>query len=390
MRKLLLVLALLMPFYLISQGPQMVKLSVYSEVSILTVGPGDELFTSFGHTAIHVKDPIFKLDIVFNYGMFDFNQPNFYVNFAKGKLLYKLGTTTYPRFIQQNAYEQRWVKEQILNLTQQQRQVIFEFLANNVRPQNASYLYDPFFNNCATKPIDILENNITGISLNDNFVDSNKSIRQLMNDELHQNTWGSFGINLALGNKIDKSSSLKDYLYLPDFVYKSLQKGTIKVNGNIQPLVKKEKDILQYDEIEPSLGWLNPFVIFCLLLFLGAIISYKDFRAKKISHWFDISLLAVTGIVGIGIMFLWFFTDHQTTPNNLNVLWCFPLNMAILCVYKKKKLLVRYFQFLLLLLIGLSVIWLSKIQEFNMYLIPILLVLGLRYLIQIQLLSSKQ
>ena len=387
MRKLLLFFSFLIPFYLAAQS---VKLSVYSEVSIVTVGPGNELFTAFGHTAIHIKDPLLKFDTVFNYGMFDFNQPNFYLNFAEGKLLYKLGAYPFPRVINQNAYEKRWIKEQVLNLNQQQRQAVFEFLAENLKPKNASYLYDPFYNNCATKPIEILQKLIPNISLNDDFVNSKKSIRSLMNDELNQNTWGSFGINLALGNKIDRESNLQDYMYLPDFVSESIQKATIKVNGKNQPLVKEEKQVLTYDEIKTKSAFLNPFLILGFLLLIGIFVSYRDFKRKKISNWFDISLLTITGLVGIGITFLWFFTNHATTPNNFNILWCFPMNALAFVFYKNKKLLKKYFIFLVILICLVPIIWLTKIQEFNVYIIPMILVLALRYLTQIQLLSSKQ
>ena len=75
--------------FIISQNiqSQSSKLSVYSEISIITVGPGNVLFEAFGHSAIRVKDPVLRMDAVYNYGLFDFNQPNFYLNFIKGKLI---------------------------------------------------------------------------------------------------------------------------------------------------------------------------------------------------------------------------------------------------------------------------------------------------------------
>lgn len=387
MKKLLLAFCLFIGFNTFSQN---LKLSVYSEVSILTVGPGDQLFTAFGHTAIRIKDPLLRIDHVYNYGMFDFNQPNFYLNFAEGKLLYKLGAYSFKKFVQQNAYEKRWVKEQVLNLNQSQRQEIFQFLSTNLLPENVSYLYDPFFNNCATKPIEIIEKTIKDVTLNNDFVSEKESIRRLMNKEQNQNTWGSFGINLALGNKIDKKATHNDYLYLPDFVYLSLQKATIKSEGKDIAFVRKENEVLRYKEIESEASFLNPLLITLIILTIGILITYRDFKRKKITNWFDITLLGITGLAGIGIVFLWFFTNHITTPNNFNILWCFPLNIIALFFFKREKWLKKYFVFLTALLVLLPIVWLLRIQEFNYTIIPLILVLGLRYLSRIQLLSSKE
>ena len=131
------------------------KLSKQSEISIITVGPGEVLYEAFGHSAIRVSDPIIGMDYIFNYGLFDFNQPNFKLNFTKGKLLYKLGKRPFKNFVTNNYYQKRWMKAQVLNLSQLEKQNMYALLEENALPQNAEYLYDPYFNNCATKLRDI-------------------------------------------------------------------------------------------------------------------------------------------------------------------------------------------------------------------------------------------
>ena len=134
---------------------QELKLSKQSEISIITVGPGEVLYEAFGHSAIRVKDSVLGMDNIFNYGLFDFNQPNFKLNFTKGKLLYKLGKRPFKNFVVNNYYQERWMKAQVLNLSQLEKQNMYALLEENALPQNAEYLYDPYFNNCATKLRDI-------------------------------------------------------------------------------------------------------------------------------------------------------------------------------------------------------------------------------------------
>ena len=128
---------------------QEIRLSDTAEVSILTMGPGDVLNDSFGHSAFRVKDTNQNIDLVYNYGVYDFNTPNFYLKFAQGKLLYNLDRNNFSPFYNYYANQNRWIKEQILNLNSTEKQDVFNFLQANYEPENRSYKYDFFFDNCA-------------------------------------------------------------------------------------------------------------------------------------------------------------------------------------------------------------------------------------------------
>lgn len=240
---------------------QIKQLTPSAEISIITAGPGKVLFEGFGHSTLRIKDIDF--DTAYNYGIFDFDSPNFYLNFAKGKLLYKLESYPFIYFVRGYQKDQRWVKEQVLNLNKEEKQLFFEYLENNAKPENATYLYDPYFNNCAT-----ILREITEIVLKDNVVFyenhilEKESFRQLMNKEIPWNTWGSFGINLALGSKLDKIATSKEYMYLPDYVYAGFKNAEIIRNEKVESLVKKENDILKFDEIRLSTETLSPFSVF--------------------------------------------------------------------------------------------------------------------------------
>ena len=346
------------------------KLSKQSEISIITVGPGDILYEAFGHSAIRVSDPVIGMDNIFNYGLFDFNQPNFYTNFVKGRLLYKVGKQSFGRFITSYNYQKRWMKEQVLNLSQVEKQDMYALLEQNVLPHNAEYLYDPYFNNCATKLRDITKDILGNrVYFPSSFSNDSYTMRQLMNKELHWNTWGNFGINLALGNTLDKAITAEDYMYLPDYVYESFRKANKLKNNVDTPLVKNEKLLLNFKEIKIKPKWYNPFFIFSIALLLTIIITYRDQKRNKRTKLLDFSIFFVTGLLGLVICFLWFFTNHSTTPNNFNFLWAFFPNLFVACILLQNNMpnwIVNYIKFYLtLLLITLFVFILGRFNGIN-------------------------
>ena len=373
---------------------QKLVLSDQSEISIITAGPGDVLYEAFGHSAIRVKDPTLNLDIIFNYGLFDFNQPNFYVNFVKGRLLYRLGKQSFRRFITSYDYQQRWVKDQVLNLSLVDRIKIFEYLNKNSLPENAEYLYDPYFNNCATKLRDIAKEILGNkIQFPSSFSNENFTLRQLMNQELPWNTWGSFGINLALGNTLDKELIADNYMYLPDYVHKAFQKATITENKITTPLVLEESQLLRYTEKQIKIQWYNPFFVFSLLLLITIVVTFRDQKRNIRSKWLDFTLFFVTGVLGIIICFLWFFTDHYTAPNNFNLLWAFVLNFFVAFILLKSRIpswISKYLLFYLFLLFGAIVTSFIGLQQFSNAVFPIMALLFLRTFYIYRLLTFKK
>ena len=382
-------LLLLLLFYFIKPVNSQVQLSVYSEVSIVTAGPGTELFESFGHSAIRIKDPVLQLDLVYNYGMFDWKAPNFYLNFVKGRPKYSLARYDFKYFLRSYKNQKRWVKQQVLNLNQKERQAFFQYLEQNALPKNASYVYDPYYNNCATKLREITDL-ILGekVQFNDNHLEKNKSLRQLMGKEISWNTWGSLGINIALGSKLDLNATAKQYMYLPDYVYSGYKNAKVFVKNEPIDLIKKEISLLNFEESTPKIKIFNPFLIFSIISIIGLLITFNDFKKNKRTQILDFILFFSTGIIGLLIVFLWFFTDHVTAPNNFNFLWAFAPNFIIAFFLLKEEQLnwiKKYLQIILLLLFIIPIVWLLKIQQLPISIIPLLILLFVRYL----LLSKK-
>jgi len=373
---------------------QKLVLSDQSEISVITAGPGDVLYEAFGHSAIRVKDPTLNLDIIFNYGLFDFNQPNFYINFIKGRLLYRIGKQSFKRFITSYDYQQRWVKDQVLNLSLADRKKMYKYLNENSLPENAEYLYDPYFNNCATKlrdlTIEILGNKV---QFPNSFSNEDFTLRQLMNQELPWNTWGNFGINLALGKTLDKEIVAENYLYLPDYIHKAFEKTTITENKLTKPLVLKESELLRYPEKQIKIKWHNPFFVFSLLLLLTIIVTIRDQKRNRRAKWLDFTLFFMTGVLGLVICFLWFFTDHFTAPNNFNLLWAFVLNLYVAFTLLKRKIpswTSYYLLSYIFLLFVAIIISMAGIQQFSNAVFPIIAMLFLRTFYVYRFLTFKK
>ena len=383
MKKKLLFLLLLCLFSIQINKAQ-VQLSVYSEISIVTAGPGEELYEKFGQSAIRVKDPVLNLDLIYNYGIFDFNAPNFYSNFADGKMYYLLARYDFKYFLASYKKDKRWLKQQVLNLNSVEKQQMFMYLENNVLKENATYLYDPFFDNCATKLRDILKLILTNaVILKSENIENNETLRGLMNHKIYWNTWGNFGINLIAGTILDAKRNQLEYTYLPDYLFKTFKNAKIKREQKLVDLVKREDILLNFDEIPTSSSLLSPLVVFTLLLLIVSFITLNDIKNKRRTKSLDFIIFFVTGLVGLLLTYLWMFSSHKTAPNNFNVLWAFVPNLYISFIIIKKNSKLWLQKYLLVLLIFLGIVpflWIFRIQSFPMAIIPILVLLFIRYL----------
>jgi len=362
---------------------QDIQLSPQAEISIITVGQGKELNDTWGHSAIRVLDRTNNLDQVYNYGMYSFDTPNFYTKFAQGKLLYDLGKYPFHYFLKSYMRQNREVIEQTLDLSTIQKQHYFNFLENNAKPENKKYLYDFFFDNCATKLRDVTTE-VLGKNVNykDEILQDTFTFRDLIYQKLEYHPWGTFGIDIALGSIIDKKATPKQYTFLPEYVYKGFENAVISENGKETPLVKKT--IVLYQKKEESLqkSFFTPVLFFSILAILILAVTYKDYKNRKRTKWVDFLLFFVTGLVGVVVFLLWFATDHKATANNFNVFWAFVPNLYIAFTLLKKEFKPWFSNYILLLIVLLLltvVFWVLKIQVFSIGMIPILVLLGVRY-----------
>lgn len=375
------ILCLLLFIFSMVGHAQKIDLSPLSEISVLTAGSGSELYSSFGHSAIRVQDPTLGIDAVYNYGMFDFTTPNFYTKFARGKLNYTLARQRFPYFLMGYEQEKRWVKEQSLDLTLDERKSLFQFLETNYQPENRDYKYDFFYNNCATKIWDVLKE-VYGdtLMLDENYLSELYTHRQLIHQNVPTNSWSGFGIDLALGSVIDDIATPKEHMFLPEYIMKQIDKAQLGPKS----LTAEPEEILSFEPVDNHPNFfLSPAFVLSILLILILIMTYRDLKYNTRLRWLDFILFFVTGIAGVVMVFLWFFTDHNATAGNFNILWAFPLNLIVAFITAQKRgpnWVAKYALFLLALLAITLLLWLFRVQIFSPVLILVWLALGARYL----------
>ena len=374
---ILLFFLLTFPFSSFSQNS---RLSPNAEVSILTIGPGKNLNDAFGHNGIRIKDTAANLDVVFNYGVYDFDAPNFYLKFAQGKLNYMIGVNRYSDFYQLYTYQNRTIHEQILNLTNEEKQSLYRYLLNNYKPENRFYLYDFFYDNCATKMRDVIEANANQVVFRVPENLEQKSFRELIHEHVGRNSWGSFGIDLALGSVIDRNAVPDQYMFLPKYIQVFFTEAE---RSNGEELVLDEQTVYEARPEGKGLSFLfSPLVLLSLFCGFFIYLTYLDKKRDVRRRWIDVFIFGFTGFAGLIILLLWFATDHTATANNYNLLWAFPLNLIFLYQILKESpnpWFRRYLKFILILLILLVFHWISKVQVYTLGLIPILVMLAYRY-----------
>ena len=357
------------------------QLSDNTQISIITCDSGQELYASFGHSAFRVQDTAKGINWVYNYGTFDFNTPNFYSKFARGKLLYSLSVSKFSDFLFTYELENRWVKEQILNLNLEEQNALFRFLENNRKPENRDYKYDFLFDNCATKLPEILKKVLGNkLDFHGEHLKNHFTFRDLIQQNLLTNSWSSFGIDLALGSVIDREAEPEEYMFLPKYVMLQMNNTTLSQS----PLVLRERTVLDYNDKKFSRNFgTTPLFWLLLLLLFTLSISYIDLRNGTRSRWLDFFLFLITGSAGLLIFFLWFLTDHSSTANNFNILWAFPFNIAACYFLLRKdripKWMGKYILALLVLMAATLLIWIFQIQQFSPLITVVFAILGHRY-----------
>ncbi|MFN8295885.1 MAG: DUF4105 domain-containing protein [Chitinophagales bacterium] len=346
------------------------ELTQSAKISLLTVGRADEeLWQNFGHTAIRIKDSILGWDLVYNYGTFNFNDDAFLIKFIKRKLLYYESVDNFPEFEQMYREENRWIREQQLNLTQEQKQQLFEKLTINAREENKYYIYDFLFDNCSTRPRDI----ILSLFKNKTFAkdaDDESTFRQLI-DRNVPNEWLDLGMDLLIGVPTDKKSGF-DRTFLP---YELMQLyDNTKIEG--KPLVSSNELILDVVPEYHVKNRMTPGLIFWLLFFIILLLQVKlsFFSRFKI---IPVLYFMILGLFGWLFVFMWFFTDHLCTKWNLNVLWAMPFNIPFLFfVFKKQipKITLTFIKIYRILLIVLLIGWWVNPQTYHVSVIPLILI----------------
>lgn len=358
------------------------QLSEQAIISVLTCGPYQgELYSAFGHSAFRIFDPVRNINVVCNYGTFDYSQPYFYLNFAMGNNRYRLSVEEYQGFENRYIYENRFIHEQILNLTMAQKQKLFDYLQWNALPENATYQYDYFYDNCSTKIRDVLIAALgDAVKFDESHITTNYSIRELTDFYIkEQQPWGDLGIDICLGLPMDKTAAPLEYMFLPDYVESGFDHASIRGDSATVPLVKEKQVIYEARPEESKSIVPHPLYVTGFIAIVVLIITIWDFRRRKATNRFDFFLFGITGLIGVLLLFLWFFTNHKAAAYNLNLLWAFPLHcLAAPALPKSPKWLTAYFLFTTILTVGTLLTWSILPQMLPYAMIPFVAALCVR------------
>lgn len=372
LRVSVLMVCLLLPIFVMAN-----RLSEEAQFSLLTASPGEELYSVFGHSALRVYDPLSGIDEVYNYGTFDFNTPFFYIKFTRGQLMYQLTVSTMDRFLFEYEYEQRAVYEQVLALYPSEKQRIYDFLQINRRPENREYLYDFFYDNCATRIRDLIDDLLVVDWGEDPYPGPPRSFRDMLQPYLANMPWAAFGIDLALGLPADRIATPWHYMFLPDEMFVAFAQAR---HADGRRLVASHHVVLEgatRTGFGDSRMAITPTIAMWALFILGSLSLLK----RRFSVIFDKLFFSVVGTTGVVVFLLWFFSDHESTNQNMNLLWALPTHLYFIFRSSKATLApaVKYYFLGTALLSALLVaFWWAIPQGFHAAFFPLVLLAGVK------------
>lgn len=315
-KKLLFLLLFLVQFHSFSQNS---LLSDSATVSVFTCGKGDELYTVFGHTAIRIKDVTNNIDVVYNYGAFDFRTENFYGKFVKGDLQYFIVANTYDDFIYEYQYEKREVIEQYLNFSSDKKQELFDKLNASLYSEERSYTYKFIDRNCTTMVVEKI-NETVGKELIKKVDDTKISYREVLYPYFKDHFWYKLGINIIFGAKTDKDA---EKLFLPIELLHSLDKASI--NGNA--IVYKKEIIVKGADSKETFSFFNSIYFVTALLLLILVLNKK---------YLLLSYLFIMGLLGLFFSLVGFYSFHKELLWNYNVLLFSPIYLFLPFIRNQK------------------------------------------------------
>jgi len=353
--------SLLLVFLLLATGSFLnghsFLLSDHARVSHLIILPGQELYSLWGHCALRVQDPERSYDQVYNYGTFNFSDPHFLGKFLAGTLNYFLSRERFGQtlwFYLQD--EKRTILEQQLNLTHGQMQDIFDFLNENLQPENRYYRYDFLFDNCATRIRDLLEVTLQDALQYGPPTVKKETFREQISRYLDRRPGLDFSFALLLGPRVDRPVGLREKMFLPLDLMAVLDRSRIRKSPEITaPLVTGTRENPAPQRPPDHRPFWNPLRLAWGLLLLALALTLFPLLVRRrgllkirriLLKTLDFLLFLFLGLVGILILYLWFFSRHTVADHNLNLAFAFPLHLAaaflLLGNQKARTLLRRY------------------------------------------------
>ena len=323
---------------------QNLPLSKEAKVSVITCGLGNETYSYFGHTAIRVEDSINHIDIVYNYGAFDFSTPNFVMKFAKGDLQYYVVAHSFPEFLNDYTSEKRSVFEQELLISPEEKQKLFDNLNRTLLSADRYYTYKFIDRNCTSMVVDIINKTLNGNVITKKG-DTNITYRSILFPYFNGHFYDQLGTSIIFGTKVDQPGNR---IFLPFELKQSLEKITYQN----RPLVSQTKTLLSFEKETPGSWWNN---IYTYLLVLFFVVAVHNRVVDKI-------YLFILSLMGIFFVSVGFYSLHQELAMNYNVLLFSPLLLILICLSaaKNKRWTYRFAVLHLLFLLIYTIFMINK------------------------------
>jgi hypothetical protein len=369
-------------FFAVQQPIQALELGPEARISILTCNPGKDVYSMYGHTAIRVCDPAQRIDVVYNYGVFSFESPNFMYRFAKGQTDYMMIGQRFDTFMPEYHQDKRSVYEQVLNLSAEGMNNLFRALRENARPENREYRYNFFTDNCATRVRDMIERN-AGVQIQFTDHHPTETYRDLIKKFHHSFRWIDLGIDLLVGKKADVPVSAYQQMFLPEYLFNQFVSAQIIRDGKTESLISKTNVLAEYPNSKLNTELQAPTIAAGLLLAVFAVYLIFTWRKKKETDVLDFWILFISGLVGVIIGWFTLYSEHPAMSPNYNLLWAFPANLIFAWIWRVRKFRAysRYYFGLIGALLMLSP-WCGQVFNPAVYfLISILLVWVVKHLI---------
>ncbi|MFT4603804.1 MAG: hypothetical protein ACI9W4_000520 [Rhodothermales bacterium] len=320
-------LAILLLTHSVAQAQLPDSLSTQGRIYVVTTLPGDLVYNRYGHTAIRVFDRTQGLDVTFNYGTFDFAQPGFVQKFVDGELDYFLSFSSTRKAAQSARLQDRTMRQQLLDINRQQRDAIYTALIRNARPENREYRYDFLFDNCATRPRDIIADAL-GDQVEWDSTALGMTFRKLL-DPYHADAPAlDLGTDLVLGSRLDEVATSQDEAFLPIRLEALLAHAWVEDQYGRRPLVLTSDTLIWSARPafpERTLPW--PLLLSGLIMVFGLATLKRSSMRHPLIPTFDKVLLGSLGAVGIVLLYMATLTAHQVTGSNFNMLWALPTHL---------------------------------------------------------------
>lgn len=329
-----------------------------AKIFLISLTPGTETYAAFGHSAIRVLDVPHHVDLVYNWGTFDFDTPHFYEKFIFGRLLYSLSVDRFDDFMAEYMRTGQGIYMQKIKLTNTEKSKFIQLLQNNYKPEYRYYRYDFLFDDCSTRIRDLIENAVESkITYDEAYIKKHVTFRRLLVHYLHSDPWMKLGFEILLGPSADKVATTHEYMFLPEPLMNLLSHAERPVDGkkmrlSVPPMLIIPSSIGETEHALVS----SPVFIFSLLLLLILAFSIFGHIKQRYSMGLDLLLFCITGLLGILFLVLWVGSMHQVLRYNFNIIWANPLNIGILAglLMRRKS---KWFKNLLLIVGILMIIF---------------------------------